>query len=94
MSFQQIESTDNATSEIGNIGKESSVEDNGKHAVDLSDEDPPSVNVAQQSRQIQLRGKRRMTNNSKNKEGSQGSSEPPNASPSDHKLLKTIKQEK
>lgn len=94
MYFQQVDDAETFTCEAEKLGKESSIDDTTKHAVDLSDEEPPHVNVTQQAHQTQTRGKRRMTATNKSKEGSQGSSGPPSTSLADHKLLKTIKQEK
>lgn len=69
-------------------GKKSSVDENTNNAVDLADEDTPLINVAQS------KGKKRMTSSTKSKDTGEGSSTKTGASLADHKLLKTVKQEK
>lgn len=75
--------------------KESTVEYSTDHTIDLSAEEAPSVPpLDQMLNDTPVKGKRRMTTASKTRNEIKNQKQQSNATASDHKMLKVIKQEK
>lgn len=94
ISSLHLQETIAATNEEGKSIKDSIVEGSTNHGIDLCDEEAPPMAIDQQLAETPLKGKRRMTSTNKTRNDTKNLKQQSDATTSDRKLLKVVKQEK